>query len=52
MRLAVVCLQMAIQLENNEHVVQSGGNHWHFAKWAENLEPGSEDFIIVYKPDL
>jgi hypothetical protein len=52
MALAVACLQMAMQPENNEHLVQSGGNHWHFAEWADNLEPGSEDFIIVYKPDL
>jgi hypothetical protein len=52
MALAVACLEMAMQPENNEQVLQSGGNHWHFAEWAGNLEDGSDDFIIVYKPDL
>jgi hypothetical protein len=51
MGLAIACLQMAMQPENNEQVIQSG-NHRHFAEWANNLEPGSDDFIIVYKPDL
>jgi hypothetical protein len=37
MGLAVACLQMAMQPEDNEQVVQSGGNHWHFAEWASNL---------------
>jgi hypothetical protein len=52
MGLAVACLQMAMQPEDNEQVVQSGGNHWHFAEWASNLEAGSDEFILVYKPDL
>ena len=51
MGLAVACLQMAMQPENNEDVLKSG-NHWHFAEWNNNVEPGSDDFIIVYKPDL
>jgi hypothetical protein len=51
MRLAITCLRMAMQPENNEQARQSG-NHCHFAEWANNLEPGSDDFIIVYKPDL
>jgi len=52
MGLAVACLQLAIQTENNEQVLQNGGNHWHFADWNGNVESGSDDFIIVYKPDL
>ena len=52
MGLALACLQLAMQTENNEQVLQSGGNHWHFAEWNSNLEPGSDEFIIVYKPDL
>ena len=48
----LACLQLAMQTENNEQVLQSGGNHWHFAEWNSNLEPGSDEFIIVYKPDL
>jgi hypothetical protein len=51
MGLAVACLQMAMQPENNEQVMQRG-NHRHFAEWANNLESGSDEFIIVYKPDL
>ena len=52
MSLAIACLQMAMQPEDNEQVVQTGGNHWHFADWNNNVEPGSDDFMIVYKPDL
>ena len=52
MDLALACLQLAMQTENNEQVLQSGGNHRHFAEWSSNLEPGSNEFIIVYKPDL
>ena len=51
MGLAVACLQMGMQPENNEQVLQRG-NHRHFAEWANNLESGSGEFIIVYKPDL
>jgi hypothetical protein len=52
MRLAATCLQMAMQPENNEQMTQRGGNHCHVAEWANNLKPDSDDFIIVYKPDL
>ena len=52
MRLAITCLELAMQTENNDTVLQSGGNHWHFAEWNNNLEHGSDEFIIVYKPDL
>lgn len=50
MRLAITCLRMAMEPEDNEQALQSG-NHCHFAEWANNLEPDSDDFI-VYKPDL
>jgi|GEM_PF-2183376 len=51
MSLAITCLRMAMLPENNEQALKSG-NHCHFAEWANNLEPGSDDFILVYKPDL
>ena len=52
MGLAVDCLRLAMQTENNEQLLPTGGNHLHFGEWNDELEPGSDDFIIVYKPDL
>lgn len=51
MELAVTCLQLAMQPENDEQVKQTG-NHTHFAEEFNNLEPDSDEFIITYKPDL
>jgi hypothetical protein len=51
MELAAACLQLAMQPEDDEQVRQSG-NHTHFAEWFNNLEPGCDEFIITYKPDL
>jgi hypothetical protein len=54
MSLALTCLEMAIQpeVQDTEQVMKSGGNHFHFAEWASNVEEGSDDFMIVYNPDL
>jgi hypothetical protein len=51
MELAAACPQLAMQPENDEKVKQTG-NHTHFAEEFNNLEPGSDEFIITYKPDL
>jgi hypothetical protein len=51
MFIASMCLRLAMMPESNEQVPQAG-NHVHFADWTNDLEPGSDDFIIVYKPDL
>ena len=52
MGLAEICLQMAMQPEDNQLVLLSGGNHWHFADWNGNAEPGSDDFIIYRLPTV
>ena len=49
--LALACLQLAMLPENNAEALKLG-NHIHFAEWFNNLEQGSDAFMIVYKPDL
>ena len=49
--LALSCLQLAMLPEDNAKAVGLG-NHVHFAEWAGNLESASDEFIIVYKPDM
>ena len=51
MSLAVACLQMALQSETTP-LESPGGFHWHFAEWNNNVEARSDDFMIVYDPDL
>ena len=50
-RLAQACLALAMLPEDNEQALQLG-NHIHYAEFATNIEQGSDEFIIVYKPDL
>jgi hypothetical protein len=51
MLLANACLDLASLPEGDEQAKQLC-NHRHFADWENNVEPGSSDFIIVYKPNL
>lgn len=45
------CLDLASLPEDDEQVKKLC-NHRHFADWQGNVEEGSSDFIIVYKPNL
>ena len=50
-QLAEVCLALAELPEDNEEAKRLG-NHYHFADYMNNLEDGSTEFTILYKPDL
>ena len=50
-QLAEVCLALAELPEDNEEAKRLG-NHYHFADYMNNLEDGSTEFIILYKPNL
>jgi hypothetical protein len=49
--LADVCLDLAA-LPQDVEASRQAGNHYHFAEYMNNLEPGSIPIVILYKPDL
>lgn len=49
--LANACLDLA-SLPEDDDQAKKLCNHRHFADWQGNVEEGSSDFIIVYKPNL
>jgi hypothetical protein len=50
--LAEVCLRLAL-LPEDDAEAQRLGNHYHYADFGNNVEPGSDaELLITYKPDL
>jgi hypothetical protein len=49
--LAEVCQQLA-QLPEGQEQSRQLGNHYHYADWMNNAEPGSVPLEILYDPDL
>jgi hypothetical protein len=50
--LAEICLRLAL-LPENDAEARTLGNHYHYAEWGNNVEPGSDaELLITYKPDL
>ena len=48
--LALICLQLAALPE--DETAKELGNHYHFAPFMNNVEVGSIESTILYKPDL
>ena len=49
--LAEVCTQLANLPENRADARQLG-NHYHFAEYMNNTEPGSIELEVLYDPEL
>lgn len=48
---AEICQQLA-QLPENREESRKLGNHYHYAEWMNNAEPGSVPLEILYDPEL
>ena len=49
--LAEICQQLA-QLPEDVEESRRLGNHYHYAEWMNNAEPGSVALEILYDPSL
>ena len=49
--LAEICQQLAALPENSAES-RKLGNHYHYAEWMNNAEPGSVPLEILYDPSL